>query len=295
MKKILFAVLLSFSINTFSQTIPEFDIEGHRGARGLAPENTIPAFLKALELGVNTLELDTVISKDGKVVVSHEPFFSSAIALDADGKPIPKEREKDFNLYKLTYGEIKKFDVGSLGNKDFPEQVKVKVHKPLLSEVFKETQKYIRKNKLKAVRYNIEIKSDPAGDDLFHPLPAKFAQLVLAEINKSQMENFVIIQSFDVRSLQEMKRIAPKIPLSLLVMNKDGIAANIEKLGFQPDIYSPHFSLIDAPTVEFCRTKNIKIIPWTINEIADLERMKTFNLDGLITDYPNRAAAVFRK
>lgn len=295
MQKIILGVLLLFSVNTFAQTVPEFDIEGHRGARGLAPENTIPAFIKALELGVNTLELDVVISKDGKVVVSHEPFFSSVIALDAGGKPITKDKEKDFNIYKLTYSEIKKFDVGSIGNKDFPEQQKTKAYKPLLSEVFKETQKYLRKNNLKTVRYNIEIKSDAAGDNIFHPLPAEFAKMVLGEITKAKMENFSIIQSFDVRSLQEMKKIAPKMPLALLVFNKDGIEKNISKLGFQPEIYSLHFSLVDAAAVEFCRTKNIKIIPWTVNEIADLERMKTFNLDGIITDYPNRAVTVFRR
>ena len=295
MQKIILGVLLLFSVNTFAQTVPEFDIEGHRGARGLAPENTIPAFIKALELGVNTLELDVVISKDGKVVVSHEPFFSSVIALDAGGKPITKDKEKDFNIYKLTYIKIKKFDVGSIGNKDFPEQQKTKAYKPLLSEVFKETQKYLRKNNLKTVRYNIEIKSDAAGDNIFHPLPAEFAKMVLGEITKAKMENFSIIQSFDVRSLQEMKKIAPKMPLALLVFNKDGIGKNIAKLGFQPEIYSLHFSLVDAAAVEFCRTKNIKIIPWTVNEIADLERMKTFNLDGIITDYPNRAVTVFRR
>ena len=295
MKILLLGILLLFSVSTFAQTIENFDIEGHRGARGLAPENTIPAFLKALELGVNTLELDVVISKDGKVVVSHEPFFSSVIALDSNGKPITKESEKDHNIYQLTYSEIKKFDVGSIGNKDFPEQRKVKVYKPLLSEVFAETQQYIRKNKLKAIRYNIEIKSDAAGDNIFHPLPAEFTKTVLNEITKAKMENVVIVQSFDVRSLQEMKKIAPKTPLALLVMNKDGIEKNIAKLGFQPEIYSPHFSLVDKKTVEFCRTKNIKIIPWTVNEIADLERMKTFNLDGLITDYPNRAVKVFRQ
>lgn len=299
MKKLLLGVLLSFSINAFAQTadktVAEFDIEGHRGARGLAPENTIPAFIKAVELGANTLELDVVVSRDGKVVVSHEPFFSSVISLDPNGKLIPKEKEKDFNIYALTYEEIKKFDVGSIGNKDFPEQQKIKAYKPLLSEVFAETQGYVRKNKLKPVRYNVEIKSDAAGDDVFHPLPAKFAKMVYDEIKRTKMENFVIIQSFDVRALQEMKRIVPTMPLALLVMNKDGIEKNIAKLGFQPNAYSPHFSLVDEETVKFCRARKIKIIPWTVNEIADLERMKTFDLDGIITDYPNRAVKVFRQ
>lgn len=295
MKKILPLILLLFSINFFAQTAVEFDIEGHRGARGLVPENTIPSFIKAVELGANTLELDVVISKDGKVVVSHEPYFSSAISLDAKGNPIPKEREKDFNIYQMNYAEIKRFDVGSLGNKDFPEQQKMKVHKPLLSEVFKEVGKYLRKNKLKAVRYNVEIKSGEAGDEKFHPSPQKFAKLVYDEIVRAKMENSVIVQSFDVRPLQELKRIAPQLPLALLVGDQSGVEKSIEKLGFNPDTYSPHFSLIDEKTVEFCRARRIKIVPWTVNEIADLERMRTYQLDGIITDYPNRAVQVFRK
>lgn len=283
-----------FSVNTFAQTVKDFDIEGHRGARGLVPENTIPSFLKALEFGADTLELDVVVSKDNKIVVSHEPWFSHLISLDKNGKPIPEEKEKEYNLYKMKYSEIKKFDVGSLGNKNFPEQQKMKVYKPLLKDVFGEVQKYIRKNKLKQVRYNIEIKSTPAGDDVYHPAAAVFARMIYDEVLANKMQKNVIIQSFDVRPLQELRKLPVKLPLALLVMNKDGIEKNLANLGFQPDAYSPHFSLVDEATVAYCRARRIKIVPWTVNEIADLERMKTFDLDGIITDYPNRAVTIFR-
>lgn len=292
-KSFLFICLLAF--NVFSQTSPVFDIEGHRGARGLLPENTIPGFLKAIELGVDTLELDLVVSRDNKLVVSHEPWFSSVISLDKNGQPIPADKQKDYNLYKMNYSEIKKFDVGSLGNKDYPAQQKMKVAKPLLKDVFKETQKYIRRNKLKPVRYNIEIKTVPQGENVFHPTYAVYAKMVYDEILAGKLENYVIVQSFDVRALQEIRKFPVKLPLALLVQNKDGIEKNIEKLGFQPDTYSPHFSLIDEPTVKYCREKGIKIVPWTVNEIADMENLKKFNLDGIITDYPDRAIKVFRK
>ncbi len=295
MKKLLLAFLILFSVNSFAQTIENFDIEGHRGARGLLPENTIPSFLKALEYGVDTLELDVVISKDNKVVVSHEPYFSHVISLDPSGKLITKEKEKENNIYKLTYAEIKKFDVGSIGNKDFPEQQKIKVHKPLLKDVFSEVQKYLKKNKLKQVRYNIEIKSNLAGDNIFHPAPATFAKIIYDEIIKNKMEKNVIVQSFDVRPLQELRKLPVKLPLALLVGNKDGIEKSLANLGFQPETYSPHYSLVDAELVKYCRDRNIKIVPWTVNEIADFERMKTFNLDGIITDYPDRAVKIFRK
>lgn len=294
MKKTILVICLMLSINGFAQTIEKFDIQGHRGARGLMPENTIPAFLKALDLGVDTLELDTVVSKDGKLVVSHEPFFSSEISLDAKGEPIPPEKQTDYNIFRMNYAEIKLFDVGSLGNKRFPEQQKMKTYKPLLAEVFAETQKYIRKNKLKPVMYNIETKSTAEGDDIYNPKPAIFARLLYDEIIKNKMRKFVTVQSFDVRTLQEFKKFPVKMPLVLLVENKDGIEKNIEKLGFVPDVYSPNYLLVDELTVKFCRAKGIKIIPWTVNEINDLQRMKKFGLDGIITDYPNRAVKVFR-
>lgn len=294
MKKLLVLIILTFAVGAFAQTTKTIDIEGHRGARGYVPENTIPSFIKALEQGADTLELDIVISKDGKIVVSHEPWFSSVISLDKNGQPIAKDKEKEHNIYKMTYAEVKLYDVGSLGNKDFPEQVKMKVHKPLLKDVFSAVQKYARKNKLKNFRFNIEIKSNEAGDNVFHPAPNVFAEIVYDEILKNKMEKNVIVQSFDVRPLQELKKLPVKLPLALLVSNKDGIEKNIEKLGFQPDSYSPHFSLVDEATVRFCQEKNIKIVPWTVNEIADLEKMKTFDLDGIITDYPDRAVKVFR-
>ncbi len=259
------------------------------------PENTVPAFVRALELGVDTLEMDVVVSRDRQVVVSHEPYFSAAISLDKNGRPIPAQKETETNLFKMDYSQIKRFDVGSLGNPKFPQQRKMKVHKPLLREVFAQTQKTIRGRKLKPVMYNIETKSTPQGDDLFHPKPDVFARLLYDEIIRNKMQKHVTIQSFDVRTLQEFRKFPIRLPLVLLVANPDGIEKNIEKLGFVPDGYSPNYLLVDEETVKFCRERGIKIIPWTVNEIVDLERMKAFNLDGIITDYPDRAIKVFRR
>ncbi len=285
---------MSFALVTFSQTDRFVSIEGHRGARGYLPENTIPSFLKAIEQGADTLELDVVISKDKKVVISHEPWFSSVISTDPKGQRISKETERDHNMYKMTYAEIKRYDVGSIGNVDFPQQVKMKAYKPLMTDLFIAAEKYAKKNKLGPIRYNIEIKSNPQGDGVFHPAPEEFAALVLADVKKHNLEKQIIIQSFDVRPLQVLRKTAPDLPLSFLVSNKDGVEKNIALLGFIPDTYSPHFSLVTKELVDYCRRSNMKIVPWTINEIADLERMKQFDLDGIITDYPDRAVKVFR-
>src|SRR5262249_49570043 len=108
------------------------------------------------------------------------------------------------------------------------------------------------------------------------------------------MQHYVMIQSFDVRTLQEFRKYPVKLPLVLLVENKDGIERNLERLSFQPDVYSPNFILVDELMVAYCRQRGIKIIPWTVNEESDLEAMKRLNLDGIITDYPDRAIKIFR-
>lgn len=291
MKNIL-CILFLCAVGTFAQS---FSIEGHRGARGYVPENTIPSFIKALEQGADTIELDVVISKDNKIVVSHEPWFSHIISTKPDGRTISADKEKDFNIYKMKYSEVKKFDVGIIGNKDFPQQVKMKVYKPLLGDVFKAISNFARKNKLKPIRVNVEIKSNPTWDNVFTPMPNVFAKMVYDEILKHKMQNNVIVQSFDVRQLQELRKMPVKLPLALLVGNKDGIEKNIQLLGFIPDTYSPHFSLVDDFTVNYCQQKGMKIVPWTVNEVTDLEKMKKFKLDGIITDYPDRAVKVFGK
>ncbi|MEP6849085.1 MAG: glycerophosphodiester phosphodiesterase family protein [Acidobacteriota bacterium] len=295
MRSISLILLLLMAADIFAQSTRPFDIEGHRGTRGWMPENTIPAFEKGLQLGADTLELDVVVTKDGKLVVSHEPWFSSVISLDKYGKPIPAENPRDFNIYKMTYAEVKQFDVGSLGNKDFPQQQKLKISKPLLVDVFKEIDKFARKSKLSRPRYNIEIKTEPGDDDVFNPKQNVFAKIVFDEITVAKMQKYVTVQSFDVRALQEMRKLTKDIPLSLLVANRNGVLKNLRALGFDPEIYSPNYLLVDPDLVKICHGRSIKVLPWTVNEPMDMQKMKLLDLDGIITDYPDRAVEAFRK
>lgn len=287
------AALLIFASAAFAQ-VKGVSIEGHRGARGHVPENTIPSFIKAIEQGSDTIELDVVITKDKKVIVSHEPWFSYFISTAPDGSAITKENEKQHNIYAMTYAETKKYDVGSRGNVQFPQQLPMKIHKPLLSEVFVALDKYTKSKKLPLIRYNIEIKSNAAGDGTTHPAPPEFVSLVMAEMLKYKMTNRAKIQSFDVRPLQEIKKRWPKQELALLVGTKEPIETSIERLGFKPESFSPHFSLIDQSILDYVKANKIKLVPWTVNEIADLEKMKAYPIDGIITDYPDRAVKVFR-
>ncbi len=259
------------------------DIQGHRGCRGLLPENTIPAFLKAIELGVNTLELDVVISKDNIVVVSHEPYINSEICLDLEGNDIPKLDEKKYNLYQMVFDSIKKFDCGTKHHVRFPNQEKVKTYKPSLQEVI---QKVKKENS--AIKFNIEIKAAPEYDGIFTPRPKEFVELVLEVINKNDAFNETNLQSFDLRVLEEIKKQSPKMKVALLVDENEDIWNKISKLSYMPEIISPYYKLLDFNMVKNLQVENFEVIPWTVNEKEDLKQMINLKVDGIITDYPNR-------
>lgn len=282
---------LSLAMQTsFGQNVT-FNWQGHRGCRGLMPENTLPAFLKALDYGVNTLELDVVISKDRQVVVSHDPFFHTDFSIDPTGKPLTKGTL--INLYQLNYDEIKRYDVGSNGNPNFPEQQKLKTYKPLLSEVIETAEAYRKAHSLPLFLYNIEIKSDDKEYDLSQPQPADFSDLVYATIARLLPPERVVIQSFDFNVLKHWhKQIQAgkyqKVMLAALVANLKGIEYNLQNLGFNPEIYSPYFQLINKKKVEKLHKIGMLVIPWTVNTTEQMARVKAMGVDGIITDYPNR-------
>jgi glycerophosphoryl diester phosphodiesterase len=181
---------------------PPFDLQGHRGCRGLMPENTIPAMIKALQLGVNTLEMDAVISKDRQVVISHDPFFNHDISTTPAGNAILQKDETQYNLYQMNYTDIRQWDVGTRPYPRFPRQEKIPAIKPLLSKLIDTVEQYIREHGLRPVQYNIETKSLPATDNIFHPEPEDFTELLMEVIKQKKIEQRTIIQSFDVRTLQ---------------------------------------------------------------------------------------------
>lgn len=263
------------------------EVQGHRGDRGNFPENTIEAFLSAVDKGVDVIELDVVVSKDRKVVVSHEPFMSSAYVIAPNGQSISKSEEKSLNLYKMTYESIRKFDTGSNGNKSFPEQKKVKTYKPLLSDVFKSVESYIHQHKLKKVRYNIEIKSEKSEYGISQPLPKEFADMVMKEIQFENLSERVNIQSFDPEILNVVHKFYPDIKLAFLT-DEPGIEHNLSKLDFIPEIYSPYYKLVSTSFIDSLKNKKMRVIPWTVNRDADIDNMLKLSVDGIITDYPER-------
>jgi len=266
----------------------KFDFEGHRGCRGLMPENSIPGFLKAIELGVTTLEMDVVISKDKKVVVSHDPFFSHEFCLKPDWSEIKEAEERNYKLFEMTYEKIKAYDCGSKVHPRFPQQKKVPVYKPLLEDVIDAAEAHASSLNLSKLFYNIEIKSTIEGDNIFHPPYEVFTDLLIDVLQKKDIFNRTIVQCFDLRPLQYLHKTRPDTTLSFLVENTLSLQENLSMLGFIPAIYSPEYILVDKGLMKFAKDNNMRVIPWTVNEIAEMKKLIEMGVDGLISDYPEK-------
>ncbi len=284
----LFSILKSCALPSPARVeIPDkFEWQGHRGCRGLLPENTVAAFVRALEFpAVTTLELDVVITKDRQVLVSHEPFFNPEICLKPNGDTITQKESLALPFLDLTVAEIQKYDCGMRGHRRFPEQKAQKAIKPTLLEVVEAVRKA---HPNRTVFWNIEIKSAPEGYGKFVPFPEGSVRLVLAEIRSLGLEKSATIQSFDLAVMQEIHRVGTSARLSFLSENRFSLDKNLTNLGFVPDIYSPYHLLVTRGLVDSCHKKNMKIIPWTVNDTARMRALINIGVDGIITDYPDR-------
>ncbi len=293
MKKILpfIALLLSCNATRIAKTqqlLPAFDTEGHRGARGLMPENTIPAMLRAIDEGVTTLELDLHISKDRQVVVSHDPYFNELISTTPEGKYLTKEESRKRLLFQMPYDSIRRYDVGLKPHPDFPQQQRIAVYKPLLSDLITEAEKYAAAQG-KTMWYNMEIKSKEQTDGVNHPAIPEFVDLVIAVLKEKNLLNRTIIQSFDPRSLRYLHQQYPAVLSSFLIEAKDKgtLQQYIDRLGFTPPVLSPNSALVTPELIGAAHKLGIKVVPWTVNQLEEMKKLKAMGVDGIISDYPN--------
>jgi glycerophosphoryl diester phosphodiesterase len=289
-----------------------FDLEGHRGARGLAPENTLPGFAKALEIGVSTLELDLGMTKDGVVVVHHEARLIPETTRDAHGEFLS---EVGPPLLKLTFEELRRYDVGRLKPRTpyarrFPAQQPADPARvPSLAEVFE----LAKRAGAEHVRFNIETKLAPGSHD--SPQPEPFARAVAAVVREAGMERRVTVQSFDWRTLKVLAEIAPELPRSCLTseghfdtmqrgvdgpspwtagIDIDAFGGSVPRLvkaaGCQ--IWSPSFRDLTEQRLKEAKELGLQVLPWTVNSPENIAQMIDWGVDGLITDYPDRARHV---
>ncbi len=297
---VLSALLIFISCRPEKDRLPDgFDLQGHRGAMGLKPENTLPSFYKAVDLGVTTIEFDLAVSREHRIVISHEPWFRSNICLQPDGSPIPREDERSFRLYEYDYETIAQFDCGTLQHPSYPEQKNLFASKPLMTDAISAVDEYVRSLGRAPVRYNIEIKSNPAWYGTLIPDPEIFARLVHEELLDLERQlaspilERVSIQSFDPRPLHVFREIAPGVPLVILTSTEKSVDEHIDYFGFLPEIYSPNYGILTPEHVTRAQDLGMLVIPWTVNSPEDMKRMVDFGVDGLITDYPNRFNELF--
>ncbi len=265
------------------------DVQAHRGGAGLMPENTIEAMKHALDMGVNTLELDLQVSEDGQVVVSHDPYFHHRYAIRPDGSYVQKDDPKEY-IYQMPYSEVAKYDVGSRPSEVWPEKACIKTVKPLAEDLIDFVENYTKEKGYSPVRYNIEIKSKKGkGEGEIMPTYDAFATICCKFLISKHLDERLVVQSFDPRALNYIHEKYPELILSYLV---DAKAPSFEEymamLKFTPQWLSPHHSITDEALVEKCREKGMKLVPWTVDKPEDIERIINLGVEAIISNYPDR-------
>ena len=292
MKHSILVLLVTIFLVNCTRPVRTLDLQGHRGARGLFPENSLLGFEKTLEFSeVSTLELDLCVTADGELIISHEPWLNEQICAITDSS-----REGNaYSLYKMTYDSILQFDCGTMGHPNFPKQQQTSTNKPLFKELFA----MIDEKGLRWPNFNIEIKSNRKGDYIYHPGPKKFAVLVVDALNelneaypRADLLNKVSIQSFDLRALREVRKTALPVRLSLITDKTADPAKEMDALGFPVDIYSPSYELVTPELISWCHFRQIDVIPWTINDLEEMQTLVDMGVDGIISDYPNKFKAL---
>jgi len=297
-------VLLAAAICALVAPASAFELQGHRGARGLLPENTLAGFERTLEIGVTTLELDIAITADGVPVIAHDPELNPALTRDAQGQWL---KNKGPLIRSLTLAQLQAYDVGRLdaaseyARQFANQQPRDGERIPTLAALF------ARVNALGAdkVQFAIETKIFPN-----RPLdtlgPQEFVEALLAVIRQARMVQRVRIISFDWRTLQLVQKLEPAIETVYITMefprsntvrdlawtggiswhDHASVAHMIKASGGR--FWSPNFNHIDASKIKAAQQLGVKVIPWTVNEVADMDRLIGWGVDGIVTDYPDR-------
>jgi glycerophosphoryl diester phosphodiesterase len=295
----------------------EFDLQGHRGARGLAPENTLAAFERALAIGVSTLELDIGVTRDGQVVVTHDPSLNPDLTRDPSGKWLEGPGPA---IFTLTLADVQRYDVGRLRPGTayaarFPAAAGVDGQRiPTLADVYA----LARRANNSAVRFNVETKFDPRKPDVTAG-PEAFAEAVIDVVRREGMASRTTLQSFDWRTLRHARKVAPEIqtvcltvqnpgddnvqagqpgPSPLLAgLDVDDFGGSVPRLvqAAECAVWSPNARNVTPGAVAEAQKLGLKVVPWTVNEVEEMEALIAAGVDGLISDYPDRLRRVLQR
>jgi len=294
-----------------------FDLQGHRGARGLMPENTLSGFVHALRLGVTTLEMDLAVTRDGHLVINHESRLNPSLTRGPDGKWLaaPGPAVNSLSREQLNAYEVGRLNPDSEYARRFPEQHAVDGERvPTLAQVLK----LAPQSGNRRVRLNVETKLSPLEPKLA-PSPEEFARILVEQVRSAGAMDRVSVQSFDWRTLRHVQSLAPKIKTSYLTaeqrwldnvragrpgvspwtagMDVDDFGGSIPRMIKQAggDIWSPYFRDLDRAQLDEAKALGLRVIVWTVNEIPDMHELIVLGVDGIITDYPDRLLEVARQ
>lgn len=292
------------------------DVQGHRGARGLRPENTLAAFAHALDLRITTLELDCGVTRDGVVVLSHDRRLNPHITRGEDGYWL-----EDFGppIHELTFGELQRYDVGRINPRSayarrFPRQQPVDGARiPRLADLFT----LVRERGDTTVRFNIESKLSPLAPEETRG-PEAFVDALLKAITDAGMQSRTIVQSFYWRTLQLVQQAQASIATSYLTAERTD-PANVAPMptallwtdghdrrafgGSVPRmihaaggrIWSPDYQDLTSDGVAEAHSLGLRVVPWTVNSEAEMRELIAWGVDGLISDYPDVLTAVAKE
>ena len=281
------------------------DVQAHRGGMGLMPANTLEAMKNAVDMKVNTLEMDIVVTKDKKVILSHDKYFTEETTRP-DGTFVTKEDPREY-IWKMTYDEIAKYDVGMRQFPNFPEQKTVPAVKPLLSDVLSFIENYTEEKGMAPMRYNIEIKTDPDWnggiEGVDWPVYNEMVDICVEVLQSFNLGDRLIVQTFDERALAYMNEKYPELQLAYLVgggevlwkenkeMDLDAILGNI---GFVAEWFSPAYIFVTQSCVEEAHRRGMKVVTWTADNKEDMKRMIDAGMDAIISNYPDLLLEIFR-
>ena len=266
-------ILLSLLLSSLIMGQGEYKIFGHRGCRGIYPENTIEGFKKAISFGVDGIELDVVVNKNQELVISHESYIDTNYCMTN------KLENESLNIYKMNITEIQKIDCGSKFVKEFPNQLKVKERKP----TFKEFKKALNE-------YNgdilFEIKCEYNLVNEYFPEYENYAKIIFKETRYSKHLDKIYFMSFNYKILNELFKIMPNSKYIYLSSNKK-FKRQMKLLNFEPYGVGLDYKIISQKIIDFIHNKKQVIYGWTINDQENLKTLTSMGLDGVITDYPN--------
>ena len=295
MKKQIYALLLiCCSLTSALQLLSATQIKklpivhAHRGGAAIYPENTIPAMLHAVEIGVPMLELDLHVTRDSQVVVSHDAYMNPIKALKPNGEEIPIDSARMYSIYSMTYDSLKRYDVGSRPNPAFPNRKNLKCSVPLVSDLIDSVEHSTQSKGLCPVGYNIEIKSWPDKDGIYSPDYRTFADLCMRVLLSKNLGDRLLLQCFDPRTLNYVHEKYPNVRLSYLVedMTVD-FEELMKRINFVPQVISPNHAMVDSAFMDKSRKLGMEVAPWTVDEKDEILRLRTLGVDAIITNRPD--------